>query len=445
MTDLTPARHWASTKGAPQARRPQGASIRPEPRRHSRRSVVRASAWSVPVIAAAVAAPAAVASAAPRLVLAGVPGTVVAGALVRGVTTTATANSGLDVAVTLPAGFVWADGAGAAGVPRVVGRGNGAFGVPPFRVGTATGTVTLTAALPGTGVTAESVITVQALYSLALLGGINAIGDGPDEFRADFTAIVPRGVRPRRLEYLFYPEAGTGWTVLSPTAPPTGQRYDVVHVQRLDDDFERIFLSARGDADVPNAPFGSYSWPIRATWPDGAVSTLSMPFEHIHFGSDGRPLGVNAWDTITAGVPGYPGPDSQTGWGNVIDAGSDGLVDGNRFFVGAKTSGRTPAQGNDRTTSVFFQFVHESGAAASITPDPRPLTVPNYVSDASGVYLGATLGSFRLDLPGYWKLLVWPQSSNSQPGNPATPEGVAWNPATEPGHQLGSVFYRLAP
>ncbi|MEZ2372658.1 hypothetical protein [Arthrobacter sp. RCC_34] len=443
MTEHFHSHHRTPTEAGPRGPEPRDRPTGPGRPQHSRRSVVRASAWSVPVIAAAVAAPAAVASAAPRLVLTGVPGTVVAGALVSGVITTATANNGLDVVVTLPAGFVWADGAGVAGAPRVVGRGNGAFGVPPFRVGTGAGTVTLTAMLPGTGVTAESVITVQALYSLTLLGGINAIGDGPDEFRADFTAIVPVGVRPRRLEYLFYPEAGAGWTVLSPTAPRTGQRYDVVHAQRLDDDFERIFLSARGDADVPNAPFGSYSWPILATWPDGAVTTLSMPFEHVHFGSDGRPLGVNAWDTITSGVPGYPGPDSQTGWGNVIDAGSDGLIDGNRFFVGAKTSGRTPAQGNDRTTSVFFQFVNESGAGASITPEPRPLTVPNYVSDASGVYLGATLGSFRLDLPGYWKLLVWPQSSNSQPGNPATSDGVAWNPATEPGHQLGSVFYRL--
>ncbi|MFJ3958944.1 hypothetical protein [Arthrobacter sp. NPDC090010] len=146
---------------------------------------------------------------------------------------------------------------------------------------------------------------------------------------------------------------------------------------------------------------------------------------------------------ITAGVPGYPGPDSQTGWGNVIDAASDGLIDGNRFFVGAKTSGRTPAQGNDLTTSVYFQFVHESGAPAAITPVPRALAVPNYVNDASGVYLGAVLGRFALDRPGYWKLLIWPQSSNSSSASTATPEGVAWNPATEAGHQLGSVFYRL--
>ncbi|WFR83985.1 hypothetical protein [Arthrobacter sp. Y-9] len=442
MTEHFHTHHRTPAEAGPGPRdRPTGPG-RPQ---HSRRSVVRASAWSVPVIAAAVAAPAAVASAAPGLALTGVPGVVVAGAVVQGVITTATATGGQDVAVTLPTGFVWVDGAGGAGLPRVVGRGDGAFTVPPFRAGTVAGTASVAAEIRGTSVTATAVLTVEAVYSMALLGGINAIGGGPDEFRADFTAIVPRGVRPRRLEYLFHPEAGAGWTVLSPTAPPTGQRYDMVHAQRLDDDFERIFLSARGDADVPNAPFGSYSWPIRATWPDGAVTTLSMPFEHIHFGSDGRPLGVNAWDTITAGVPGYPGPDSQTGWGNVIDAGSDGLIDGNRFFVGAKTSGRTPAEGNDRTTSVFFQFVHESGAAASVTPAPRALTVPDYVSDASGVYLGATLGSFRLDLPGYWKLLVWPQSSNSQPGNPATPDGVAWDPATEPGHQLGSVFYRLAP
>jgi|GEM_PF-2060676 len=443
MSDHATDHPQASTDNARTGPQHRGALTGPGRRSVSRRSLVQASAWSVPVIVAAVAAPAAVASAAPRLVLNGVPGVVVGGSTVTGVTTTATASNGLDTAVTLPAGFAWVDGTGQPGMPRVIGRGDGTFAVPPFRAGTRAGTVSLLAGFPGTGVTASAVLTVEPVYSLALLGGINAIGDGPDEFRADFTAVVPRGVRPRRLEYLFYPEAGTGWTTLSTTARPIDQRYDVVHAERLEDDFERIFLSARGDADVPNAPFGSHLWPLRATWPDGTVTTLAMPFEQIHFGGDGRPLGVNAWDTITSGVPGYPGPDSQTGWGNVVSAGSDGLIDGNRFFVGAKASGRTAAQGNDLTTSVYFQFVHESGTAASITPEPRALTLPHRIDDLSGVYLGATLGSFRLDLSGYWKLLIWPQSSNSQPGNPATPEGVAWNPATEPGHQIGSVFYEL--
>jgi len=414
-----------------------------ERRRYSRRAIVRAAAWSTPVIVAAVASPAAAASAAPRLLLRGVPTLLVAGSSVSGATVTASSNDALEVTVTLPGGFTWEDGLGQAGLPRVIGKGPGVYAVPPFTAAAEQKTATLTAEIQGSTAVAVALITVQPVYSMSLLGGITAIGDGPDEFRADFTAIVPVGVRPRRLEYLFYPETGTGWTALTPTAPPTGERYDVVHAQPLGSGFEKIFISARGDADVSNSAFGSYRWPIRATWPTGSVSTLSMPFEQIHFGSDGRPLGVNAWDSITAGVPGYPGPDSQTGWGNVISAGSDGLVDGNRFFVGAKTSGRTPAQGNDVTTSVFFQFVHESGAAASITPEPRALTVPNYVNDASGVYLGAALGRFRLDRAGYWKLLVWPQSSNSLSSSSATPEGVAWDPRTEPGHQLGSVFYQL--
>ncbi|WP_164232659.1 hypothetical protein [Microbacterium hydrocarbonoxydans] len=409
----------------------------------SRRTVLRGAAWSVPVIAVAVATPLASASVAPSasVRIDGLPETVVIGADVSGAMVSTDGTD--DVTVTLPEGFEWVDGGGTAGIPRVIGSGPGTVAVPPFRAVEPSSASTVVADVAGTTVAAT--VRAERAYALSLLGGTTAIGDGPDEFRADFCVIVPAGVRPTRLEYAFYPLTASGWTRLAPVADvqsSIGEAYGVAHVQDVGSGFERLWISARGDADVPNAPHGSHTWPVRATWPDGSRTQLDMPFTLVHFGDDGRPLAINAWDTVTARVPGYPGPNSQTGWGNVVPAGG-ATLSGDRFFVGAKTSGRSAAIGNDLTTEVLFQFVDESGRPASVTPTPRRLTVPNYVNDASGVYLGAVLGDFSLDHAGYWRLLVWPQTSSSAPGSAASPDGVAWNPALDQGHQVGSVFYRL--
>ncbi|WP_156913792.1 hypothetical protein [Brevibacterium album] len=419
-----------------------GSEERPHNGGWRRRAVIRGAAWSLPVIAVAVEAPYATASTAAASVrIDGLPRTAVTNAEITDAVVTTDASGA--IAVTLPSSFEWADGSGAADVPRTIGTGPGTAAVPPFRAVAAVEQATILAEAGGTA--AAATIRVETAYELSLLGGITAIGDGPDEFRADFTVIVPAGVRPRRLEYAFLPLTAGAWTALIPVRDVQSsidQAYGVVHVQDIGSGFERLFISARGDADVPNAPHGSHVWPVRAVWPDGSRTRLDMPFTQVHFGEDGRPLAINAWDRITAGVPGYPGPNSQTGWGNVVPA--DGAsISGNRFFVGAKNSGRPSAIGNDLTTEVRFQFVDETGRPASVTPAPRSLTVPNYRSDASGVYLGAVLGDFTLDRPGYWRLLVWPQTSSSEPGSSAVPEGVAWDPARDPGHQVGSVFYRL--
>ncbi|MFB7844564.1 hypothetical protein [Microbacterium sp. NPDC056052] len=414
----------------------------------SRRRVLRASAWSVPVVAAAIAVPM-VAASGVKLSLAGIPSTVVVGVPIVTGSVMAAGNSGFAVSVTLPSGFAWTDGSPSGA--RTIGSGEGTFAVPPFQATTESSGATLVAKTASE--TASAQIVAVGTYSMAALGGVDVIDAAGSEFRADFTIVVPKGVRPTGLFCNYTPTASVATTALTKMGndgsaavqTSVDQAYGIVAVQSLDGGYERLYVSARGDADIPNLASASYAWQIRASWPAHADTTLSLPVLQQYFGDpDGRPAAVNAWDYTTTSLPGYIGPNAQTGWGNVVTAQSS--VNPNVFLIDAYASGRTPETGNDLTTTVLYQFVHEDGTPAAITATPRSVTIPNHTSGVSGVYLGVAdsgLGAVVFDRPGYWKLLIWPQSSNSRPTSTATPDGVAWDPSTDPGAQVGSVFWKI--
>ncbi|MEY9953005.1 hypothetical protein [Leifsonia sp. EB34] len=425
----------------------------PTATRPSRRAVAATAAWSLPAIVLTVASPSHAASPSPVLDIAGIPASVASGSVVTGAQVVAHGNDRATVTVELSAGFTWSDGTASPG--RVIGIGPGVHPIPPF---------VATAADPGTpsGVRAESAgvhawapIGIGAgLYELTVLGAMGIICRGPDEFRADLAVTVPRGVRPARLEYRFYPTSeeriGMAMSLVSDDIRRyIDQNYAIVHVQDLGAGLERLYLSCRGNANTQNVATARYDWPIRATWPDGTQTVVAFPILQQHRGSDGRPVAINAWDRMTMTLPGYDATlSSQAAWGNVVAENTPGTLDGNHFHVDALASGRSAAEGNDETTALYFQFRHEDGTPASVTPTPRHVVIPSHSGTLSvqGLLLGAPeqLGrSFTLDKPGYWRLLIWPQSSNSRAGLDVSPDGVAWDPETDPGHQVGSVFWKL--
>lgn len=419
----------------------------------SRRSVAATAAWSVPAVALSVASPAHATSPSPTIEITGTPRSVASGSIVMGATVVAAGNERAEVRVVLSAGFAWVDGVTT--TLRVIGIGPGVHEVPAF--------TTSGAPSAASGIFAESaganawspIGIVVGVYELSVLGAMGIICRGPDEFRADLSVTVPRGVRPATMEYRFYPtvvdgKIGTRLTLVEDDIRAyTTQRYAVVHVEDLGNGEERLFLSCRGDAHTENVATAGYRWPIRATWPDGTESVVEFPILHQHRGSDGRPVAINAWDYTTSGLPGYDSTlCSQAAWGNVVRADTLATLDGNWFHVDALDSGRRATDGNDETTLVYYQFVHEDGTPASVTPKPKAAVIPSHSGEISvrGVLLGAPehLGrAFTLDKPGYWRLLSWPQSNNSRAGLGITPDGVAWNPARDPGHQIGSVFWKL--
>ncbi|MFE6733782.1 hypothetical protein [Microbacterium sp. NPDC057650] len=415
-----------------------------------RRTMLRAAAWSAPVITAAIAVPLASASGEPSIEFGGVPAEVAVGDTVADAQVVAADNAGLEVTVTLPAGFVWADGGSET---RTVGTGPGTFAIPAFIAASASSGGSLTAATGG--VSASAPIDATAAYTMTGLGGMNVITDGPDEFRADLAILVPKGVRPTGLYYNYFPTTANATTALArqggdnsaAVRDSVGEAYGILTVQTVGSAHERLFIHARGDSDIGAIATQELTWILRATWSGHADTTVTLPLLNVdRRPSVGRPVAVNAWDSTTNGLPGYIGPNAQAGWGNSVPV-SGGPLTANVFHLDSLNSGRAAAIGNDQTVTVYYQFVHEDGAAAAITPEPRPVTVPNHASGVAGVLLGTADpslgGTITLDKPGYWKLLIWPQSSNSQPANPATPGGVAWNPQGDPGAQVGSVFWMI--
>ncbi|MGH1526115.1 hypothetical protein ACRAWC_19470 [Leifsonia sp. L25] len=422
-------------------------------RRPSRRAVATTAAWSLSAIALTVASPAHAASVSPTLELVGTPASVASGSTVTGAQVIAHGNDGAPITVELSPGFAWSDGTDSR--LRAIGIGPGAHAIPAF---------TATAGDPGTptGVRAESAgvrtwapIEIGAgLYELSVLGAIGIICRGPDEFRADLAVIVPAGVRPTKLEYRFYPTSeeriGMAMRLVSDDIRKyIDQNYAIVHVQDLGAGLERLYLSCRGNANTQNVATAWYAWPIRATWPDGTETVVEFPVLQQHRGSDGRPVAVNAWDWTTRALPGFDSAlSSQAAWGNVVAENTPGTLDGNHFHVDALASGRPDTEGNDQTAALFYQFRHEDGTPASVTPTPRHVVIPSHSGTLSvqGMLLGGPeqLGrAFALDKAGYWKLLIWPQSSSSRAGLDVSPDGVAWDPESDPGHQVGSVFWRL--
>lgn len=287
-------------------------------------------------------------------------------------------------------------------------------------------------------------------HDITMLGWANVTELGISEFRADFILVAGSSELPAQIRYSFLPGGApdTVLTYIPDVQQSIDQNYGIVASVDLGGGLRELYVSARGDlGDVfPTTPT-NYTLTLLVTWPDGSSSTETFPIlVNPPRNNTGRPMAVNAWDFTTAGLPGYVGPNSQTGWGNVVPAGSTATLLGAKFHVDAINSGRDLPTGNDATTELYYQFVRgDTGAPASVTPQPVLVTgLPNHGPGVLGRLL-TELGSFSLDDPGYYKLLVWPQSSNSNGRPRPTSAGVAWTPGVvSEGHQVGSVFWHIA-
>lgn len=285
------------------------------------------------------------------------------------------------------------------------------------------------------------------LHEVTMLGWNNAVDVSNSEQRADFTIVVQAGELPAQIQYFYDPVARAGLTTLTrvdDVQASVDQAYGIVASEDLGGGLRKLYVSARGDLDFPSPSTPStYQQTIQVTWQDGTTTATSFPMLITSRNNEGRPVSVNAWDWTTAGLPGYVGPNSQTGWGNVVPAGSTATLQGAKFHVDAVNSGRDAATGNDVTDELYYQFVRSGGGAAGVTPTPVLVSIPNHPGGVLGKLL-TELGSFSLDAPGYYKLLVWPQSSNSSGATTPTSAGVAWQPGLDPGQQVGSVFWHIA-
>ncbi|WGD37734.1 Ig-like domain-containing protein [Lysinibacter sp. HNR] len=290
--------------------------------------------------------------------------------------------------------------------------------------------------------------TVSPRYEVVdVLGANERVAYGTAEMRADFVVRVPRGERPTGVRYNLYLEKGGTQvsTVLTPVTniqAVVGQNYQVVGSRVVGSD-EFLAISARGDSITQE--YRADAIKVQAfylNFPSGVISFHYKVNSMTRYGNGGRPHALNVWDYTTKHRFGYVGPNSQTGWGNVTTSPTQTLH-GGLFSIDALTSGRTAAAGCDITDSLYYQFVRgDNGKPASVTPEPRHLSITSHASGVIGETLAAHLGQFQLDDPGYYKLLVWPQARSSRSPFVGC-EGISWNPADPAqGTQVGSVFWQ---
>ncbi|WP_460631246.1 Ig-like domain-containing protein [Leifsonia lichenia] len=280
-----------------------------------------------------------------------------------------------------------------------------------------------------------------------MLGWSEQVVNGHDEWRADFTVRVAAGAAPSKIEWNSAPNAPTTWGTLTKVdaiQASAGNAYSIVQTVS-DGDHDLLYISARGDSSVPTVKESiTYQVGLRITMADGTTTTHHA-YENVGRNtSTGRPFAVQAWDTTTSSLPGYYGPNSQTGWGNVSSADSSDPLLGVKFHVDALNSGRSADNGCDVTDSVYYQFVRgDNGAPASVTPTPELMTIANHSSGVKGGVL-VNVGRFTLDDPGYYKLVIWPQASSSKASAPQDCTGVSYDPAVlSESTQVGSVFWRI--
>lgn len=270
---------------------------------------------------------------------------------------------------------------------------------------------------------------------------------GHDEWRGDFTLRVPSGTVPSKIEWNYAPYNTAAWAALTKVADvqaSVASVYSIVQTVQ-DGDEDVLYISARGDSTVPLVSNSiTYQLGIRITMADGTTTT-SHAVENVGRNtSTGRPAPIEAWGTTTSSVPGYYGPNSETGWGNVVSATSSDSLLGVKFHVDSLNSGRSAANGCDVTDSLYYQFIRgDDGTPASVTPTPQLISIPNHASGVRGAVL-VNEGRFSLDAPGYYKLVIWPQATSSRDTAPQDCTGVSYDPAVlSEGTQVGSVFWKI--
>lgn len=314
------------------------------------------------------------------------------------------------------------------------------------RAGVATATAVLVTAT-GLALAAPASADVIDKPVIEMLGWSEQMSTYNDEWRADFTVRVPAGTVPKSVQYNASPANPASWTTLTKLAnaqTSVGQAYSIMHTMK-DGDEDVLYIGARGDATVPAVTKSvAYPMAVRVTLANGSVVTGTHTVTNVgRNATTGVPAVVQAWDSTTSRLANYVGPNAQVGWGNVVAENTSGELDGSRFHVDAINSGRSAANGCNVTDSVYYQFVRgDTGEAASITPTPKQIAIPNHTSGVKGVLLAAE-GKFALDAPGYYKLMIWPQATSSSATAPQDCSLVSYNPALlSEGVQVGSVLWK---
>jgi hypothetical protein len=311
------------------------------------------------------------------------------------------------------------------------------------------GAVTLGALMGAVPANAAPIVGVQTAApvftpTVTMLGWDSETGYGMDEWRADFTVRVPKGQIPSKIEYNYNLHQPNNWNNLNQVSnaqTDVGQAWGIQHVQH-DGDADILYITARADASVQSVS-SDVTLPtnIRVTISGTPyVATFDMTDKAM---TNGTPTVLNAWDTTTSGLFGYIPPNSQAGWGNVIKDGGNTVLKGANFHVDAVNGNRKTSLGCDITDSVYYQFVRgDNGAPASITPTPRLISIPNHTSGVKGILLNE-LGNFQLDDPGYYKLVIWPQTRSSLSSAPQDCSLISRDPAKTAGSQVGSVYWHM--
>ncbi|WP_031174501.1 hypothetical protein [Streptomyces durhamensis] len=284
------------------------------------------------------------------------------------------------------------------------------------------------------------------LTGIRTLGYANRFATWDSEFRYDGRIRVPVGVKIKQIKYSYYGNgnADTAAGEVKRGRGGIGREYEVIDLTFLDD-ADVITFTLRGDLDVDADPRPAYSrtYQIRVdiTLDDGTVRTASPQVEVLGGAWDksnpekvGRPFVRLPYDTGWGGTP-----NSQAGFGYVCD---DGRIPGDKFIIDLVNLREGAADvDSNHSDSVYYQLVHEGGTPSAYTPTPQVQKATGH--PGGGVEHKVTLPPIDLrrlgDKPGYYRFLVWPQSSNADGGV----SDICWNPKViEDAFQIGSVYYR---
>ncbi|MFD8818208.1 hypothetical protein ACFV23_43655, partial [Streptomyces sp. NPDC059627] len=280
------------------------------------------------------------------------------------------------------------------------------------------------------------------------LGYANRFAVWDSEFRYDGRIRVPVGMKIKQIKYSYYGN-GNADTAAGEVKRGRGgmdQEFEVIDLTFLDDS-DVITFTLRGDLNVDADPRPAYSrtYQIRVdvTLDNGDVRTANPQVEVLASAWDksnpkkvGRPFVRLPYDTAWGGSP-----NSQAGFGYVCD---DGRIPGDKFIIDLVNLREGVADvDSNHSDSVYYQLVHEDGTPSKYTPTPQVHKAEGH--QGSGVEHKVTLPPIDLrklgDKPGYYRFLVWPQSSNPDGGV----SDICWNPEVmEDAFQLGSVYYRYS-
>ncbi|MFR0357478.1 hypothetical protein [Streptomyces sediminimaris] len=283
--------------------------------------------------------------------------------------------------------------------------------------------------------------------SIKTLGYANRFSVWDSEFRYDGRIRVPMGIKITKVQYAYYGRDDLAY--INAVEVPRGrmgidQEYEVVDLTFLEDS-DVITFTLRGDLNVDAGPergqySRTYQLGVKLGLSDGTTRLTHVEVEVLWPGYDpdsgriGRPFVRLPYDRGWGGTP-----NSQAGFGYVSDNGY--IAD--KFIIDLVNprQGRENVAGNN-SDHVYYQLVHEDGTPSHLTPAPVKFNVKGHADAGTGNkrILDAVNLRDEGDKPGYYRFLVWPQSTNTSDGKTSS---LSWDPdKPEDAFQIGSVYFR---